>query len=169
MEIKHGSPSAPPHTYDLEKTLSKSSDKVVIINSSPLSSPDIISIKAQLDDKSVGQTVFTPVLLITDKSKIRGMAIEQLWAHQGNQDIAAILVNKGFEILRKKGCPFVVVIGKQNYYSRFGFENALKYNITNQAGDTSENTLMIHFITHIPDRNISGKIQYNKELDIYYN
>ena len=146
-----------------------SSHKVLIVESHAPSCPDVVCLKAQRTGHTLGQIVLTPVRLTTNKSTIGGMAIELLWTHQDDKDIAAMLVHKSFELLRKQGCPFVVVAGTPDYYARLGFDCALNYNITYQTSTITEQTFMIRFLRHLPDRNISGTVQYSNKLDSYCN
>ena len=169
MKVSHESYTGGTSIRGLQPPPAVSSEKVLIVDSHAPSCPDVVCLKARRDGHTLGQIVLTPVRLTTNKSTIGGMAIELLWTHQDDKDIAAMLVHKSFELLRKQGCPFVVVAGMADYYTRLGFECALNYNIVYDPHTTTEQSFMIRFLSHLPDRSISGTVQYSKQLDCYCN
>lgn len=58
-------------------------------------------------------------------------------SHQ-NQGLGSKLINHTLEIAQNDNIPFVLVVGDENYYSRFGFESASKYNIYLEGTDITE-------------------------------
>jgi hypothetical protein len=46
-----------------------------------------------------------------------------------NQGLGSKIITYTLSIAQKDGIPFVLVVGDENYYSRFGFETASKYNL----------------------------------------
>ena len=48
------------------------------------------------------------------------------------------LIAYTLQLIEEKGMPYVFVVGDENYYSRFGFESASKYNIYLEGTDTEE-------------------------------
>lgn len=55
-----------------------------------------------------------------------------------NKGYGSKLIEYTLKLIEKKNIPFVFVIGDENYYSRFGFESASKYNLFLEGTDTSE-------------------------------
>ncbi|MBQ7928707.1 MAG: N-acetyltransferase [Methanobrevibacter sp.] len=55
-----------------------------------------------------------------------------------NQELGSKLINYTLKHARKMNIPFVIVIGDENYYSRFGFESASKHNIYLDGTETDE-------------------------------
>lgn len=55
-----------------------------------------------------------------------------------NMGLASRLINHTLEIAKNEGIPFVLVVGDENYYSRFGFESASKYNLYLENTDVNE-------------------------------
>lgn len=62
------------------------------------------------------------------------------------------------EILKEQGCPFVVVLGHPEYYSKFGFEPASVYNIKSQWEGVPDEAFMIAVFDSNLMRN-SGRVQ----------
>lgn len=55
-----------------------------------------------------------------------------------NQGYGSKLIKHTLTLANKKDMPFVFVIGDENYYHRFGFETASKYNFYLEGTDTNE-------------------------------
>jgi putative acetyltransferase len=50
------------------------------------------------------------------------------------------------EILKDRGCPFVIVLGYPEYYPRFGFERASLYGIRSQWEGVPDEAFMIRIL-----------------------
>ena len=55
-----------------------------------------------------------------------------------NQGLGSELINCTLKIAQDDGIPYVFVVGDENYYSRFGFQSASKYNLYLDGTDLSE-------------------------------
>ena len=55
-----------------------------------------------------------------------------------NQGYGSKLIEYTLRLIEKEGYPYVFVVGDENYYGRFGFESASKYNIFLEGTDTAE-------------------------------
>ena len=53
------------------------------------------------------------------------------------------LIERGLELLREKGYPFVIVLGHADYYPRFGFVPASQYNLRSQWEGIPDEAFMI--------------------------
>jgi putative acetyltransferase len=104
-----------------------------IVNRLRESCPDFISLVAEsrncagtLDGEVVGAILFTPAVIDGPARRIDGMLLGPLAVlpERQRQGIGSALVRRGLEILRERGCPFVILVGHPEYYPRFGFERA---------------------------------------------
>jgi putative acetyltransferase len=87
----------------------------------------MLSLVAVLNDLIVGHILFTPVQLGSmEGSGLAPMAVLPEYQRSG---IGSQLVEEGLQLIRELGTPFVVVLGHPEYYPRFGFVPASKYNI----------------------------------------
>ena len=77
----------------------------------------------KLNDGSMKATILGPI------------AIDPEYQKQG---YGSKLIRHTLRLAREKDIPFVFVVGDENYYSRFGFESASKYNIFLEGTDTNE-------------------------------
>ena len=81
-----------------------------------------------------------------------------------NQGKGSELIRHTLSLAQEMGFPFVFVVGDENYYSRFGFESASKYNIYLEGTDTEDENPF--FMIRIFE-NVFDKIDYDK--GIFYN
>lgn len=91
-----------------------------------------ISLVAEKDNKVCGHVLFSRTHIRTADSQVAGMALAPMAVAPDCQrsGIGSQLVETVLNQLDMAGCPFVVVVGHPNYYSRFGFKPAKEYSIT---------------------------------------
>ena len=66
------------------------------------------------------------------------------------QGIGSELVQAGLEILRKQGCPFVIVLGHPAFYPRFGFVPASRYGLISQWEGVPDAAFMVLVLICVP-------------------
>ena len=84
-----------------------------------------------------------------------------------NHGYGSKLIRYTLKIAKDKNIPFVFVVGDENYYSRFGFESASKYNLFLEGTDTEEENpfFMIKiFDNKFGDEDFDKGIFYNPEV-----
>src|SRR5207302_7641563 len=81
-----------------------------------------------------GHILFTSVVVESAGRRIQGMGLAPMAVlpDRQRQGIGSQLVRQGLDILRERGCPFVVVVGHPEYYPRFGFEPASRHSLASQ-------------------------------------
>lgn len=86
---------------------------------------DSLSLVAE-DAAVVGHILFTPVMVESPGRRVLGMGLAPLAVlpDRQRQGVGSQLVRRGLNLLRERGCPFIVVVGHPEYYPRFGFEPA---------------------------------------------
>ena len=97
--------------------------------------PDVLSLLAESDGEIVGHILFSPVTIEGGSQSRQGMGLAPMAVtpDRQRQGIGSELVQAGLEILRKQGCPFVIVLGHPAFYPRFGFVPASRYGLTSQG------------------------------------
>jgi putative acetyltransferase len=128
---------------------------------------DALFLVAEEDDRIVGHIAFTPVVIANRKAKVEGMGLAPMAVLPGRQrqGIGSKLVRRGLDILRKRDCPYVIVLGHPAYYPRFGFEPASGYNISCQWQGIPDDTFMIFVFDQITLQNVSGVAKYRDEFN----
>lgn len=82
-----------------------------------------------------------------------------------NQGLGSKLIEYTLNIAKNQEIPFIMVIGDENYYNKFGFVSASKYNLYLDGTDTSEECpfFMIKILNEFRLKNKTG-IFHNPEV-----
>ena len=114
----------------------------------------------------VGHIMFTHVL-IKNGQEAHGMGLAPMAVipARQRQGIGTLLVESGLQILKEKGCPFVIVLGHPGYYPRFGFQPASSFNIRSQWEDVPDEAFMILVLDSSVMRNVSGVATFREEFN----
>jgi putative acetyltransferase len=131
------------------------------------SCPDALFLIAEEDEKIVGHIAFTPAVIESRKANTEGMGLAPMAVLPGlqRQGIGSKLVREGLDILRKRGCPFVIVLGHPEYYPKFGFEPASRYDIKCQWQGIPDEAFMILVLNQSTIRDLRGVAYYRDEFN----
>jgi putative acetyltransferase len=126
---------------------------------------DSLSLVAD-DDGVVGHILFTPVVVEREGRHIAGMGLAPMAVlpDRQRQGIGSRLVREGLEMLRARGCPFVVVVGHPEYYPRFGFERASQHGLVSQWEEVSDAAFMVVVLDPAAMAGVSGVAVYRNEF-----
>ena len=127
---------------------------------------DALSLVA-VDDGVVGHILFTPVVAESGARRVAGMGLAPMAVapdHQ-RQGIGSKLVRRGLDMLRQRGCPFVVVVGHPEYYPRFGFEPASTRGLVSQWDGIPDAAFMVLILDANAMTGVSGVARYREEFD----
>jgi len=91
----------------------------------------VLSLITEVDNKIVGHIIFSFVKIEPCIEDISAYILAPLGVIKEQQDkgIGKSLINHGLSILREKGAELVFVLGDPSYYSKFGFESAIRLNL----------------------------------------
>ena len=128
---------------------------------------EILSLVAISNNKVIGHIMFSPVTLETQIGIIEGMSLAPMAVlpELQNQGIGSKLVKEGLRIIKYTKCPFVIVLGHENYYPRFGFKRASKYGLKSQWEGVPDDAFMVIILNDSVMRGVSGIIKYRDEFD----
>jgi putative acetyltransferase len=128
---------------------------------------DILSLVAIDKDKLVGHILFSPVTIEDDKEDVIGMGLAPIAVlpEFQRQGIGSQLIKRGIEELRKSKYPFIIVLGHEDYYPRFGFEPASRFGIKSQWGGIPDNAFMILWLDKSVINQTSGIAKYRSEFN----
>jgi putative acetyltransferase len=95
---------------------------------------DLLSLVALMQNQVVGHILFTPVMVESEDNIVKGMALAPMAVlpEYQRQGIGSELVRAGIEKLKKRQCPFIIVLGHAEYYPRLGFEPASRYGVRSE-------------------------------------
>ena len=119
------------------------------------------------DDVVVGHILFTPVVIENQEQRVVGMGLAPMAVvpDRQRQGIGSQLVGRGLEILRERGCPFVVVVGHPEYYPRFGFEPASQHGLVSQWDGIHDEAFMVIMLDRDAMTGASGVARYRDEFN----
>jgi putative acetyltransferase len=127
---------------------------------------EALSLVAEEDDGAIaGHILFTPVVVEGGLPLGMGLAPMAVRPDRQRQGIGSELVRRGLEILRERGCPFVVVVGHPEYYPRFGFEPASKHGLVSQWKGMRDAAFMVLVLDAHALAGVSGVARYRDEFD----
>ncbi|MCG7894615.1 MAG: N-acetyltransferase [Candidatus Thiodiazotropha taylori] len=139
--------------------------EAVLVDKLRNSCQDYLSFVAVEEGAVIGHILFTPASMEDSSAVGMGLApMAVLPSHQG-EGIGSRLVRYGLEYLRDAGCPFVIVLGHPDYYPRFGFELASKYQIQSQWEGVPDEAFMIAVFDQEVLPKQGGVARYRDEFD----
>jgi len=68
-------------------------------------------------------------------------------------------------MLLDRGCPFVIVLGRPDYYPRFGFEPASRHGLASQWEGVPDEAFMVLVLDKAVTRGVSGIARYRDEFN----
>jgi putative acetyltransferase len=137
-----------------------------LVDSLRRSCPDSLSLVAE-DDIVVGHILFTPVVVEGADRRVVGMGLAPMAVLPDRQrrGIGSQLVRRGLDMLRERGCPFVVVVGHPEYYPRFGFEPASNHGLGTQWEGIPDAAFMVVMLDPTAMAGLSGVARYREEFN----
>jgi putative acetyltransferase len=124
----------------------------------------ILSLVALTDSKVVGHILFSPVVVEGKHGKLVGTGLAPLAVLPGYQrkGIGTQLMQMGISRIKEGGCPYIIVIGDPEYYTRFGFEPAGRFGISCEWNVQYE-AFMILMLDRKAMNGITGVARYRRE------
>ena len=141
-----------------------SDDEAHLVDALRASNRLILSLVAEIYEGVVGHIAFSPVTLDSLREDAGGVGLAPLAVlpeHQ-HRGIGGQLIRAGLDACANMGKNFAVVLGDPDFYSRFGFIRASRYQLGNEYGVEEEFmalALCAGGITNIP-----GIIRYSPEF-----
>jgi putative acetyltransferase len=128
--------------------------------------PEAVSLVADEEGRVVGHILFTPVVL-ESAPPLAGMGLAPMAVLPGRQrsGIGSALVRHGLDLLRRRGCPFVVVVGHPEYYPRFGFDRASRHGFASQWQGIADEAFMVLVLDAPALAGATGVARYRPEFD----
>lgn len=128
---------------------------------------DILSLVAVLEGKVVGHILFSPAQ-IKYRGKVRtgmGLAPMAVLPEFQNQGVGSGLIKEGIRQIKETDCPFIIVLGHEDYYPKFGFERASIYGLKSQWKSVPDEVFMVMIINKSVMSGITGIVEYRSEFN----
>jgi putative acetyltransferase len=126
---------------------------------------NLLSLVAVMQNQVVGHVLFSPATIETHEGTAHGMALAPMAVlpEYQRQGIGSTLVRTGIAKLKKRQCPFIIVLGHAEYYPRFGFEIASRHGIRSEW-EVPDDVFMILLLNEPEMNTISGVAKYRPEF-----
>jgi putative acetyltransferase len=128
---------------------------------------NVLSLVAVSEGLVVGHILFSPASIATQNGVVEGMGLAPMAVRPEyqRQRVGSALVEAGLDILRRRPCAFVIVLGHPEYYPRFGFEPASKHGVSCQWEGVPDEAFMILVIGDSTLKAVTGVARYREEFD----
>ena len=124
----------------------------------------------EIDGKIVGHINYSRGSIDYGNEKADAVVLGPLAIHRDyqNRGLGSKLIEFTLNLAENEGIPFVVVIGDENYYNRFGFVSASEYNLYLDGTDTSEECpfFMIKIFDESKLNDVKGIFSNPKVFDV---
>jgi putative acetyltransferase len=129
--------------------------------------PESLSLVAISGGEIVGHIFFSPATIDHGDRIIIGMGLAPMAVlpEFQRQGIGSLLVEEGIRRIKERDCPFIIVLGHEHFYPRFGFEQAVKYNLQAQWEGVPEEAFMVMILNETTMEGIAGVARYRSEFD----
>ncbi|HAO06410.1 MAG TPA: N-acetyltransferase [Chryseobacterium sp.] len=126
---------------------------------------DILSLVAEMNNEIIGHIFFSEAALANHPEVKNGMGLAPMAVlpQYQQQGIGKMLIKKGIELLKERDIPYVIVLGHETYYPKFGFEKASKYGLISQWDEVPDEAFMIMILDKNLISKISGIAKYRDE------
>jgi putative acetyltransferase len=120
-----------------------------------------LSLVAEVDGRIVGHILFSPV--VSSGAEGLGLGPMAVTPEQQKRGVGAALIEAGLARLREAGCPYIVVLGHHEYYTRFGFVPASRLGLRCEW-DVPDEAFMVHVLDPAATAAAAGLIKYRPEF-----
>jgi putative acetyltransferase len=129
--------------------------------------PELLSLVAESADEIVGHILFSPATVHGGSQTRHGMGLAPMAVlpKYQRQRIGSKLVEAGLEILREKGCSFIIVLGHPEFYPRFGFVPASRHGLHCQWEGVPDEVFMVLILDELSMAGATGVAHYREEFD----
>jgi putative acetyltransferase len=166
ISIRQEKPEDIPLIYSVHEQTFKRDAEAKLADKLRQACADHLSLVAEDSGTIAGHIMFTPVLIRNGK-ELQGMGLAPMaiLPSQQRRGLGTLLVKTGLQILQDKGCPFVIVLGHPDYYPRFGFQPASRFNIKSQWEGVPDEAFMILVMDEEAMSNVSGTAMFSDEFN----
>lgn len=145
MKIRREQSGDEQQVYEVNLLAFERKEEAEVVDTLRKTCPDGVSLVAEDDGRIVGHILFTPTIIEGKSSQLIGtglapMAVLPAYQRKG---IGSALIVAGLQEMKKRGEPFVIVVGHPWLYPKHGFERASKYGITCEYPNVPDEVFMI--------------------------
>ena len=139
----------------------------MIVDTLRVSDPNAFSMVAVEDEMVVGHIFFSTIKVESPNGIVTGMGLAPLAVHADyrHQGIGSDLIRSGLRHIENLNMPFVIVLGHEDYYPRFGFVPASRYDLYCQWPGVPDGAFLVIICDHLKMKGVSGIARYRDEFN----
>lgn len=124
-----------------------------------------LSLVAEVDGKIVGHILYTKLYIIDGKKEYTSLALVPLSVlpEYQNKGIGSKLVEESFKIAIELGYKSVIILEHEDFYKKFGFTPASKWNIKTPF-EVPDEVFLAKELVKDGLKGVSGTVVYAKEF-----
>jgi putative acetyltransferase len=166
IRIRPQTPADSPHVRAVTEAAFGQPLEAALVERLQAACPEAVSLVAD-DGEVVGHILFTPVTVEAGSRRVEGMGLAPMAVRPDRQreGIGSALVRYGLDLLRSRGCPFVIVLGHPSFYPRFGFELASRHALRSQWEGIPDEAFMVRVLDPTAMVGVAGVARYRPEFD----
>jgi putative acetyltransferase len=126
-----------------------------------------LSLVAECGKRVIGYILFFPIAITRSDARLISLALAPMAVDPDFQrkGIGKRLVEAGISRARQSGHKSVIVLGHPEYYQRFGFEPASKWNIRPPFEGVPDNAFLAIELVNDGLKDVRGIVQYPEEFN----
>ena len=107
-----------------------------------------LSLVAESKKEIIGHILLFPIHIMTEAGPFNILSLGPIAVHPEyqNQGIGGLLIKGGHQAAIEIGFSAVVLLGHPNYYPKFGYQQAVKWGLSNPWGNNSEAFMAIELV-----------------------
>jgi putative acetyltransferase len=128
---------------------------------------EILSLVADHEGKIIGHVLFSPAEIEGPHGLLKGMALAPMAVQSDmrRKGVGTRLVKHGLVRFMRTQCPFIVVIGRPDYYRHFDFEPASTFGIKCQWENIPDEAFTILWTDRTKIQGVSGVARFREEFN----
>jgi putative acetyltransferase len=146
---------------DLNQRAFEQNQEANIVDALRSSGGALLSLVATVNGQVAGHIMYSPLSI----GSLRGAALGPMAVlpELQRQGIGSKLVEAGNRRIEQGGCPFIIVVGHPEFYTRFGFTPARARGITCEW-DLPDEVFMVLVLDEAEMEGVSGLTKYRDEF-----
>ena len=167
MVIRHESEEDIAAIRELHEQAFEQSLEADIVDALRKNCAEILSLVAEHDETIIGHVLFSPAEIEGPHGVLKGMALAPMAVtpDMRRKGVGTRLVKHGVVQLMRAQCPFIVVVGRPDYYVHFGFGPASEFGITCPWENVADEAFLILWIDRTKVQGVSGVARFREEFN----
>ena len=162
IEIREERPDDIAAVHEVNRRAFEQEQESNIIDALRTNRAALFSLVATVNERVIGHIMYSPVT-ITGNVKGAALGPMAVLPEYQRQGIGTKLIEAGNRKIKNGDYPFIIVVGHAEYYPRFGFRPASKYEIKCEW-EVPDDVFMVLILDQAKMQGVSGLARYRHEF-----